>query len=329
MSKGSSRPAHRVAILLGPGSNPFEMSVASEVFGLKRPELEFQPYEVIVCASTPTVRLRDGIFDIVVPGTLRDAQRADTIIVPNRPDPLRGQSDEMLAAIRTLTRKQKRIIGFCTGAFSMGDAGILDDRNVTTHWRWAQQFSERFPTVSCQPDVLFVDDGQILTAAGSASAIDLCLYVVQQDFGASVAHSISRRLVFALHRPGGQQQFIETPPQWTPDDRIAQLCIDTRRDLAQAHSVSSMARGVTMAPSTFHRNFLAQVGIAPMQWLQRERIDAAKNLLESAELTIEEVATRVGLGTSTNLRVHFRRTVGMAPSAYRAAHRSRDSLGTP
>jgi AraC family transcriptional regulator, transcriptional activator FtrA len=298
------------------------MSVASEVFGLKRPELEFQPYEVIVCGTSPLVRLRDGIFDIAPPGTLHDALRADTVIVPNRPDPLAGQSDEMLAAIRSLTRKQKRMIGFCTGAFSMGDAGVLDGHTVTTHWRWAHQFAERFPAVSCQPEVLFVDDGQILTAAGSASAIDLCLYIVRKDFGASIAHSISRRLIFALHRPGGQQQFIETSTPWSPDDRIARLCLETRNHLGEAHTVSTMARSVAMAPSTFHRNFLTQIGAAPMQWLQRERIDAARRLLESTELSIDEIAVRVGLGTATNLRTHFRRQVGLSPTAYRISHHS-------
>jgi AraC family transcriptional regulator, transcriptional activator FtrA len=324
MSKGSSQRTKRVAILVGEGSNPFEMSVATEVFGLQRPELGFQPYEVVVCAATPTVRLRDAIFDIAVTGTLRDAQQADTIIVPNRPDPLVGQSDEMLSAIRSLSRKGKRMVGFCTGAFSMGDAGVLTGHRVTTHWRWVDGFVQRFPSVTCEPNVLFVDDGQILTAAGSASAIDLCLYLVRNDFGSSVAHSVSRRLVFALQRPGGQQQFIESSilsDTGEASAHISALCAEVRSRLHEVHSVSKMAAQTAMANSTFHRQFLAQTGSSPVKWLVRERVDAARQLLESTERTIEQIALDVGMGTSTNLRVHFSRLVGMTPSAYRDAHR--------
>ncbi len=322
MSKDSSRSTnrggtHRVAILLGEGSNPLEMSIAAEVFGLRRPELGFAPYELIVCAEGSQVTLRDSVFSIATDATLDDALRSDTIIVPNRPDPLTPQTDQMLATIRSAKKRNRRIIGFCTGAFTMGDAGILRGHTVTMHWRWADAFSQRFPGVDFNRNVLFVDDDAILTSAGSASAIDLCLHVVKNDFGVVVAQSVSRRLVFSMNRPGGQQQFIETTAVRSSDEGIAALCQAVLSKLDEDLSVAVLAERVAMAPSTFHRKFVEQVGVAPMTWLRTERIVAARRLLESTTLTVEEVATRVGLGSSTNLRVHFNRQVGLPPTSYR------------
>jgi AraC family transcriptional regulator, transcriptional activator FtrA len=304
MSKVFSRKTRKVAILVADGSNPFEMSVAMEVFGLRRPELLFQPYDLTVCAAKRRVRLRDGVFDLHAPGSLDDALKADTIVVPNRPDPLAGQSTEITELIRAAHKRKKRLVGFCTGAFTLAEAGVLNAKRAVTHWRWAEEFGRLYPKVVCVPNVLYTQDGNVFTAAGSASALDLCLHIVRLDFGAEVAHSISRRLVFAVQRAGDQAQFAETNVKNADDDGLTRLLDRIRLTLGDAHTVATMASHVAMAPSTFHRQFLSHVGVPPMQWLIRERVDAARRLLESTNATVDSVARQVGLGTSTNLRLH-------------------------
>ena len=297
------------------------MSVAAEVFGLRRPELPVEPYEVIVCSEKRKVTLRNSVFAIQTSASLEDALSADTIVVPNRPDPLVRQRPAILELIQSADQQRKRLVSFCTGTFSLADAGVLNNRKVTTHWRWAEEFHARFPAIECVPNVLFVDEDQVLTAAGSASALDLCLHIVRKDFGAEVAHNVSRRLVFAMHRNGGQQQFINAPPVVVNDDRLSDLLDDLRLRLSNDHSVESMAADVAMAPSTFHRNFRKAAGVAPMTWLLRERVLLARRILETTDDTVDTVALKSGLGTSANLRLRFHREVGMTPSAYRSSHR--------
>jgi AraC family transcriptional regulator, transcriptional activator FtrA len=312
-----------VAIVVSDGSNPFEMSVAAEIFGLRRPELGFQPYEIIVCGPKRSLKMRDAMFSLRLDHSLSDALDADTIIVPNRPDPLAGQPAAVLAMVRNAARLERRLIGFCTGAFTLAQAGVLkDERNVTMHWRWTEEFARRYPSVNVVPDVLYVEDGNVLTSAGSSSAIDLCLHLVRTDFGAAVAASVSRRLVYPLHRAGGQQQFTELPVTTSDGDAIGNLMDAVRQRLQESHSVESMASVVSLAPSTFHRHFLARAGLPPLLWLQRERVDYARQLLESSNATVDVVAGLCGLGTATNLRTHFRRHVGTTPTAYRAMHQA-------
>ncbi len=294
------------------------MAVATEVFGLSRPELGFQPYEVIVCAPTKTVRLRDGVFSARVEGTLDDALTADTIVVPNRPDPFVRQPKAVLEMVRQAHAKRRRLVAFCTGAFTLADAGVLTGRTVATHWRWADEFRQRYPHIRCESAKLFVDDGTILTAAGSASALDLCLHIVRNDFGADIASSVSSRLVFSIFRDGGQQQFWESSPIGVPQtDPIGRLQAALLGSLDHPQDVASMAASVAMAPSTFHRAFRARVGQAPVQWLTARRIDASRRLLETTSLSIESIARQVGLGTASNLRLQFARHVAISPTAYR------------
>jgi AraC family transcriptional regulator, transcriptional activator FtrA len=296
------------------------MSVATEIFGLQRPELGFQPYELIVCAENRSVTMRDSLFTLQVNNTLNDALGADTIIVPNRPDPLVQQQPSVLELIKQANRKRKRLIGFCTGAFTLADAGVLQQRKVTLHWRWSTEFQNRFPNTEVIPDVLYVEDRNILTSAGSSSALDLCLHVVRQDFGAEVANSVSRRLVYPLHRNGGQQQFVETTLPPLAADAIGNMMQSVRKCVAAPHSVRTMASSASLAPSTFHRRFLAQVGTPPATWLLRERVQHARRLLETTDLTMEQVSAASGLGTAANLRMHFHRHVGTTPTAYRRSH---------
>jgi AraC family transcriptional regulator, transcriptional activator FtrA len=318
MSRGSS---HSVAVLVSDESNPFELSVALEIFGLRRPELGFQPYEVMLCAAKRRVPMRDGVFTMDVAGTLDDLLAADTVIVPNRPDPLAGHPGRVLEAVASASAAGIRMISFCTGAFTLASAGVLEGRRATTHWRWTDEFRSRFPAVELVPNVLYVDDGGVMTAAGSAAALDLCLHVVASDFGADVAHSVSQRLVFPMHRSGGQQQYAADRSCPPADRRLHDTLEWARGRLAERLEVVDLAARSAMSVSTFHRRFAAATGVSPLQWLVRERTMVARRLLETTDLPVERVASESGLGSAANLRTHLRRHVGMSPSSYRAAHR--------
>lgn len=312
-----------MAIVIADESNPFEMSVAMEVFGLRRPELTYQPYDVVVCSERPLTKLRDGLCTMKVDTRLDAALSCDTIIVPNRPDPLVAQSAAVLDLVRTANRRRKRLIGFCTGAFTLAAAGTVNDKSVTLHWRWVEEFQRQYPTARVVPDSIYVVDGRILTAAGSASALDLCLHVVREDHGSQVAATMSRRLVYGLHRAGGQRQFVEDPVvNLSSTDHLQTALELIASDVAAAHTVASMAAQASMGISTFHRHMRTKVGVSPMGWLNRQRVSTARRLLEGTDLSVDEIAERTGLGTSANLRLHFRRELAMSPTRYRASHRT-------
>jgi AraC family transcriptional regulator, transcriptional activator FtrA len=311
---------HRVALIVGEGSNPFEMTVAIELFGISRPELGGRLYDFTACAPTRSVRMREGLFTMSVPGTMADVAAADTVIVPNRPDPEVPAHHQVLDAVRAAHRRGARLVSFCTGAFTLAAAGVLDGHTVTTHWKWSRQFREMYPDVSLRPDVLFVDDGRVLSAAGSAAALDLCLYIVRADHGAAVASVVSRRLVFALHRDGGQQQFIERPVPPAREPGLSGVTAWASANLHRPITVAELAARAAMSPSTFHRRFLAGTGDTPLRWLHRQRVDRARELLETTDLDVDAIARRAGLGTAANLREHFRRQTGLSPSAYRNRH---------
>jgi AraC family transcriptional regulator, transcriptional activator FtrA len=320
--------SHKVALLVSDGSNPFEMSVATETFGMPRPELDVRWYDFIVCASEQPVTMRGGLFCLTCSGTLADARRADTLIVPNRPDPREPVRSDVIDTIRAAYRRGARIMSFCTGAFTLAEAGILDGHRVTTHWRWTDEFSRRFPSVELTPDVLFVDDGQILSAAGSAAALDLCLAVIRHDYGSDVMRVVSQRLVFAANREGGQRQFMPTngdlagagPAGAAPVD-LAEMMQWASRHLGDPLTVADLAARASISVSTLHRLAPAGLGTSPLQWLQARRVDEARQLLERTDLDVETVASRCGLGTSTNLRTYLKRSTGLTPTQYRARFR--------
>ncbi|MDQ0939517.1 transcriptional regulator GlxA family with amidase domain [Streptomyces sp. V1I1] len=208
MSQESSHPGreggpHRVVVIVDENSNPFELGCATEVFGLRRPEIGRDLYDFTLCSPEPRTLMRDGFFTLTGVADLEAADSADTLIVPNRPDVEVPRRPAVLDAVRRAHARGARLVGFCSGAFTLAEAGVLDGRRATAHWQWADSFRARFPTVQLEPDVLFVDDGDILTAAGSAAALDLGLHLVRRDHGAEIANSVSRRLVFAAHRDGG------------------------------------------------------------------------------------------------------------------------------
>ncbi|MEV0849725.1 helix-turn-helix domain-containing protein [Streptomyces sp. NPDC049954] len=308
---------HRVVVLVDEGSNPFELSCAIEVFGLDRPELGRTLYGFSLCAEQPLTRMRQGFFTLTGVGPLTALEHADTVIVPNRPDVEVPRSPAVLDAIRAAHARGARLLGFCSGAFTLAEAGVLDGRRATAHWQWAREFRERFPAVRLEPEVLFVDDGDILTAAGSAAALDLGLYVVRRDHGAEIANAVSRRLVFAAHRDGGQRQFVERPLPDVPDTSLGPLLEWAGERLAQPLTVAALAEQAATSPATLHRRFRSQLGTTPLAWLNTQRIALACRLIEAGEERTEVVARRSGLGTAANLRARLKKETGLSPAAYR------------
>ncbi|MFW5418417.1 helix-turn-helix domain-containing protein [Nocardiopsis sp. CNT-189] len=306
-----------MAAIVDEGSNPFELGVAAELFGLRRPELPVPWYRFTVCAPSPEVRMHRGAFTLSAAG-LDAADEADTVIVPNRPDPGAGASAEVLDAVRRADRRGARLVSLCTGAFTLAEAGVLDGRRATTHWRWAEVFRDRYPRVDLRPDVLFVDEGRVLTAAGSAAALDLCLYLVERDHGAETAASVSRRLVFSGRRDGGQRQFIEAPVPAVEDASLRPVLEWARERAAGPLSVADLARRAGVGRATLHRRFRAELGTTPLEWLTGERVRLACRLIERGERGAERIARLSGLGTGANLRVQMRRRTGLTPTGYRA-----------
>jgi len=322
MPQGSSqlpkRP-HRVAVIVDEGTNPFEVGIATELFGLPRPELGLPGplYEVLVCTPAREVRLNHGFFTVTGAYGLDAVDSADTLVVPGRPDNVVPRGDDVLDAIRRAHARGARVMSLCTGSFALAEAGLLDGRRATTHWMWTDAFRALHPRVRLEPDVLFVDDGDILTAAGSAAALDLGLHVVRRDHGAEIANAVSRRLVFAAHRDGGQRQFVERPLPEVPDESLGPLLAWARERLGEPLTVTELADRAAVSPATLHRRFRAQLGTTPLAWLTGERVALACRLIERGEERLDVVAARSGLGTGANLRVRLRRETGLSPSAYR------------
>jgi AraC family transcriptional activator FtrA len=210
----------------------------------------------------------------------------------------------------------------CSGAFALAHAGLLDGRKATTHWRYAAQLAEQFPAIQIDPDVLYVDEGQILTSAGTAAGIDLCLHVVRRDHGLAIANAIARRMVVPPHRDGGQAQFVESPIDIEGDgDPLAATLDWALEHLDEPLAVETLAHRALMSPRTFARRFRAVSGTTPLQWVLRQRISSARRMLETSDVPIEIIAQRCGFGSAAVLRTHFRRVLGTAPHSYRRTFR--------
>jgi transcriptional regulator GlxA family with amidase domain len=316
MAHRSSHP-HRVAVVVDENSNPFELGCATEVFGLRRPELGDDLYDFQLCSPEPATVMRDGFFTLTGVAGLEAAETADTVVVPNRPDTDVPRRPAVLDAIRRAHARGARLVGFCSGAFTLAESGVLDGRRATAHWMWAEQFRARFPAVRFEEDVLFVDDGDILTAAGSAAALDLGLHIVARDHGAEVATAVSRRLVFAAHRDGGQRQFIVRPVPTARDESLAPILAWALERLDMPLTVADLAASAAVSPATLHRRFQAQLGTTPLAWVNAERVALACRMIEKGEGRFDVVARCAGLGTAAHLRVVLRRQTGLSPSQYR------------
>ena len=309
----SFKPSHRVAILVVDGVLPLDFGIPAQVF-LDRPWL---PYRTTVCAERPQVEVETG-YTLVVPGTLADVRRADTVIVPGFVDHGRIFSDEILDALRHVRRRGRRVVSICTGAFALAAAGLLDGLSATTHWRDIDELAERYPQVTVDRSVLYVDNGQLLTSAGVASGIDLCLHIVRRDLGAAVANRVARLIVSAPHRDGGQTQFIEAPVG-RADGSLSATRSWALDHLSEPLSVHDLARHAGVSERTVARRFVEETGLPALQWVLGARIQRARELIETADLSVDQVAQSCGLGTAANLRLHFRRFVGTTPTAYRKA----------
>jgi AraC family transcriptional activator FtrA len=316
----SPRP---VALILYDGVSPFEVGVVCDVFGGAYYAQEFGVpwYQLTVCAATPSVRLDAGLR-MEVPAGLDAVGTAATVVVVPTEQPEQVPA-AVLDALRSARARGQRILSLCTGAFILAAAGILDGHRATTHWSECAALAGRYPRVTVDPDVLYVDEGDLLTSAGSAASIDLCLHVVQQDYGSEVATRLARDLVVPLHRDGGQAQFIDTPLPVLGDRHLfADTLAWLQAHLDQAVTVQDLAGRAAMSPRTFARRFLASTGATPYQWIVRERIRLAQRLLETTDLPIDAIAARTGLRTAGNLRKHFTRAVRTSPHAYRDAFRA-------
>ena len=305
---------HRVVTLLSPGVNPFDLAVACEVFGLRRPELGVEWYDHrLVGVVRPLVV--NGGWTLDPPFGLEALDDADTVIVPACPH---EPPATMVEALRAAYERGVRMVSFCGGAFALAAAGILDGRSATTHWMDIEDLARRFPKVRVETDVLYVDEGQVLTSAGTASGIDLALHIVRLDYGPEVANKVARRMVTAPHREGGQSQFAFTPVPVSPfGDAIGAVMNWMFEHLDEPMTVDQLARLAAMSSRNFARRFVEVTGTTPVRWLTHQRILRAQDLLAATSLSVDVIASRVGFGTAVNLRHHFRRETSMTPAAYR------------
>lgn len=295
----------------------FEFSCAAEIFGLPRPEFGADWYQFETCSEDGrNVTGQYGMTMSVDAGLDRIAA-AGTVIVPGWERLDIPVSAPILEALRAAHSSGTRLLSICSGSFVLAATGLLDGKCATTHWRYADELRRRYPGIKVDPDVLYVDEGQILTSAGSAAGLDLCLHLVRRDYGPVIANQVARRLVIPPHRDGGQAQFLETPVDRVEHGSLSALMESMRGQLSEPFRIADMARLVAMSERTFLRRFRATTGMTPADWMTRLRVDRARELLESTELSIDHIAERTGLGMATTLRHHFRLKVGVSPSEYR------------
>lgn len=314
-----------VAVLVMPELAVFEFGVLCEVFGMDRSDDGLPVLEYRVCgveAGKP-VSTTGGVQ--VVPEHGLDGLRgADLVAVPATR--LREFPEEALQALRDAEAAGAILLTVCSGVFVLAEAGLLDGRKVTAHWHSVDELRERYPTVEVDPDVLYVDDGNLITSAGTAAGIDACLHLVRRELGSAVVNGIARRMVVPPQREGGQRQFIDRPVPECSADSLGPLLDWMLTHLDVEHTVADLAKRATMSERTFARRFVNETGTTPLRWLTRQRVLHARRLLEDTDLSVDAVAARCGFGSATLLRHHFRKVVGVAPADYRRVFRSSEEL---
>jgi transcriptional regulator GlxA family with amidase domain len=301
-----------------PAVEPFDLAIPAQVFGDR---IQASRYRFTVCSPIPGLVAATTGYSVVAEHDLGILGAADTVVVPGYM-PLDDPGEEVGAALRQAAARGTRVVSVCTGAFALAAAGLLDHRRAATHWQYAGQLAARYPAVTVDPDVLWADEGNVLTSAGLAAGIDLCVQLVRADYGSEVAIEVARHMVVAPHRDGGQAQWLQRPVP-PPGESLGGTCEWALEHLAEPLTVAVLARHAGWAPRTFSRRFVAETGIAPLRWLTAARVREARRLLEVSDLPVEIVAARTGLGSAANLRLHLARDAGATPTAYRAAYQGR------
>jgi AraC family transcriptional activator FtrA len=314
-------PLSTVSVILIEPVAVFEFGVAVEVFGLDRTDEGVPPIDFRICSTTPGRPLQTknvSPFSITAPHGLEAVAGSDLVIVSATL--VRSVADyppEVLTVLREAYDAGATLLSLCSGSFVLGAAGLLDGRRCTTHWMYAREMAESYPKALIDPRALYVDDGNIITSAGTAAGIDACLHLVRRELGTAIATKIARRMVVPPQRDGGQQQFVEQPIPECTADSLAPLLTWVLANLDEDHTASSLAKRAMMSDRTFARRFNAETGTTPHRWLTQQRILAARSLLEESDLGVEQISDRVGFNSSVVLREHFRREIGLAPADYR------------
>jgi AraC family transcriptional activator FtrA len=315
MSRNAHR--HRVVALVYDRLCTFEFGIVVELFGLPRPELGTKWYDFRVCSvDNGPVSAVGGVIVQASTG-LTALRQADTIVIPGWRKLEDPPPEKLLKALVSAHRRGARLVSICSGVFVLAATGLLDGKRATTHWRYADLLASRFPAINVDPDVLYVDEGSILTSAGSAAGIDLCLHLIRRDHGAKVANLVARRLVVPPHRDGGQAQYVAHPIRAEAHGGLARLIDWAQRKIHYALSVDDLARQAMMSPRTFARRFRQETGTTPHRWLTYQRVLNAQRVLETTDDSIDLIADKVGFGTAATLRQHFRRQLDTSPLVYR------------
>ncbi|WP_206319261.1 GlxA family transcriptional regulator [Actinacidiphila epipremni] len=318
---------HRVAVFALDGVIPFELGIPLRILGGALGVEDGKPlYEVVTCSLAPGPVRTDADFPVVVEHGVAALAQADTVVVPASHElgPVfhEGVLSPRLAGAFAAIRPGTRVLSICTGSYLLAAAGLLDGRPATTHWMHTDHFQRLFPRVRVDPDVLYVDDGDVLTSAGVAAGVDLCLHVVRRDFGTAVANAVARRTVVPPHREGGQAQYIRRPlpePQLAGTERARAWALDR---LDQPLTLRQLAERESMSVRTFTRRFREEVGMSAGRWLTQQRVELARHLLESTDLSVDQVARKAGFGTGASMRQHLQLTLGVSPTAYRRTFQS-------
>ncbi|MEU7279100.1 helix-turn-helix domain-containing protein [Streptomyces sp. NPDC045431] len=318
---------HRVVVLALDGLLPFELGIPHRIFGLARTDEGRRLYETVTCGVTGEPVQTNADFAISVAHGPELLATADTVVVPASyelgPVYEEGRLSGELAAALAHIRPGTRLVAICTGGYVLAAAGFLDGRPATTHWAHAEHFQRLFPTIRVDADVLFIDDGDVLTSAGVAAGIDLCLHIVRRDHGAAVANDVARRTVVPPHRDGGQAQYIQRPvPEPAQRHTTATARAWALHHLHKPVQLRDLAEREAMSVRTFTRRFREEVGVSPGHWLTQQRVERARHLLESTDLSIDQVATDSGFGTAQSLRQHFQAALGVPPTVYRRTFRT-------
>ena len=311
------RMLRTIAVVVMDGTAAFELGVVCEVFGIDRTDDGVPPFDFRVCAEHPGKPLRSTGFSIVPTHGLEGLRDADLVAVPALNGAPTDYPPAVLEAVKAAAARGATLLSVCSGAFLLAEAGLLNGLRCTMHWHHAEQFAARYPDAKVDPDVLFVDEGSVITSAGTAAGIDACLHIVRRELGSTVANAIARRMIVPPQRDGGQRQFIDLPVPDAESDSLQPVLDWMLNNLAAEFSAARLARRARMSERTFARHFLAETGTTPLRWLTQQRVLHARRLLEETTLGIEEVAQTCGLGSGALLRHHFRRTVGVTPVDYR------------